>query len=67
MSECKTSKNMKNCNCTYEPCPRKGLCCECIYYHRQMDQLPACYFSDESEKTFDRSISYFLKHQKKQT
>ncbi len=34
--------NKKRCTCTYEPCPRKYLCCECIAYHRSMGQLPDC-------------------------
>ncbi len=53
--------NMKNCNCSYEPCSRKGKCCECIVYHRSLGELPACYFSDKVEKTYDRSISRFIK------
>ena len=53
--------NSKNCNCTYEPCPRKGICCECIAYHRANKQLPACFFSDEEEKTFDRSFRNFAR------
>lgn len=52
--------NMKNCNCTYEPCSRKGNCCECILYHRKMGELPACVFPSEVEKTYDRSISRFV-------
>ena len=54
-------KNMKHCNCSYEPCSRKGKCCECITYHRSMGELPACYFSDKVEKTYDRSIRRFIK------
>jgi len=54
------SKNMKNCNCTYSPCPRKGICCECIIYHKRMGELPACYFDEKSEKTYDRSIRHFV-------
>ena len=54
-------KNMKNCNCSYEPCSRKGKCCECIVYHRSMGELPACYFSDKVERTYDRSIRRFIK------
>ncbi len=46
--------------CTYEPCPRKGVCCECIAYHRRNGELPACYFSKEKEKTYDRSIRNYL-------
>lgn len=53
-------KNMKHCNCTYEPCSRKGICCECVAYHRAMNQLPACYFSDSAERTYDRSFAKFI-------
>lgn len=53
--------NFTHCNCTYEPCPRKGKCCECIQYHLGMDELPACCFSDEVERTFDRSFARFVK------
>lgn len=35
-------ENKKNCPCTYEPCSRKGVCCECINYHRSLGQKPAC-------------------------
>ena len=60
--DCKNhSKNMSRCNCTYEPCPRKGYCCECIDYHRKMGELPACYFSNAAERTYDRSISAFIR------
>ena len=59
--ECKNyEKNMSMCNCTYSGCPRKGYCCECMHYHRKMGQLPACYFSDAAERTYDRSISTFI-------
>ncbi|MBN2570665.1 MAG: hypothetical protein JXA68_00940 [Ignavibacteriales bacterium] len=60
--ECKNYKiNLSKCNCNYEPCSRKGYCCECIEYHRKNNELPACYFSEEQEKTWDRSIKYFVK------
>ena len=61
MRECEKQKNMNMCNCTYEPCPRKGYCCECLAYHRDMGQLPACYFDKKAERTYDRSIRYFVK------
>lgn len=54
-------QNLSICNCTYEPCSRKGKCCECIIYHRQLGELPACYFTDTQERTYNRSISYFVK------
>jgi hypothetical protein len=60
-SNCSKSKNLSFCNCTYEPCGRKGVCCECLKYHRSSGELPACYFSPEAEKTYDRSIGRFIK------
>jgi hypothetical protein len=58
--ECKKNENLKNCPCSYPDCPRKGLCCECIKYHRSMNELPACYFSLEAERSYDRSIDKFI-------
>jgi hypothetical protein len=61
MSECPNKeKNLQHCNCTYEPCSRKGICCECLAYHRQNKELPACYFPAEVEKTYNRSLARFL-------
>lgn len=60
MKACSIEKNANNCNCTY-PCPRKGVCCECIAYHRGMGELPACYFSAAGEKTYDRSVENYLR------
>ncbi|WP_214079459.1 DUF6485 family protein [Mesotoga sp.] len=59
--ECEVDINLEKCNCTYSGCPRKGKCCECIAYHRKNGELPACYFTDEQEKTWDRSIEYFVR------
>jgi hypothetical protein len=53
-------KNAARCNCTYPGCPRHGVCCECIFYHRSMNELPACYFTPAQERSYDRSISYFM-------
>ncbi|MDD5255489.1 MAG: DUF6485 family protein [Candidatus Omnitrophica bacterium] len=65
MKECPNQKqNRADCNCSYEPCPRKGVCCECISYHRKSGELPACYFDAAAEKTYDRSISNFIRLRK---
>lgn len=58
--ECKKEKNIKKCTCTYDPCARKGICCECIAHHRSKGQLPACFFTKDAEKTYDRSIERFI-------
>ena len=40
MPECPNKeKNLQHCNCTYEPCSRKGICCECLAYHREHAEL----------------------------
>ena len=54
-------ENIERCNCTYEPCERKGHCCECIRYHMDMGQVPACFFTKDAEKTYNRSIRYLAK------
>ncbi len=53
-------KNLASCNCSYEPCSRKGKCCECVQYHRRSNELPACFFPDSVERTYDRSVRKFI-------
>ena len=61
MAECKSKENKLRCNCSYEPCSRKGICCECIQYHLSNSELPACFFSAAVERTYNRSIKNFIK------
>ncbi|UCD85992.1 MAG: hypothetical protein JSU92_07310 [Deltaproteobacteria bacterium] len=61
MRECNTEENLAKCNCSYEPCSRKGICCECMSYHRRSGEFPACFFPDDVEKTYNRSIDNFIK------
>ena len=63
--DCKKTDNLKNCSCTYEPCPRKGLCCDCVAYHRAAGELPGCLFDKAAERTYDRSIKNFIASQKR--
>ena len=58
--ECRSEANKAKCNCTYEPCSRKGKCCECISYHWAHKELPACLFPDDVERTYDRSLRRFI-------
>ena len=55
--ECKIEQNLLNCNCSYP-------CCECVAYHRKKGELPGCYFTNEAEKTYDRSIENYLRTRK---
>jgi hypothetical protein len=59
---CDNNKAMK-CNCTYS-CPRRGKCCECLAYHIRSGEFPACFFSAEAEKTYDRSFAALMRDRK---
>ncbi|HID94885.1 MAG TPA: hypothetical protein EYP53_02360 [Candidatus Latescibacteria bacterium] len=61
MAQCvNIDTNRGGCTCTYEPCSRKGMCCECIRHHWAARELPACFFPPEVERTYDRSLKRFL-------
>ncbi len=59
--DCKKQNNLQRCNCTYDLCSRKGVCCDCIAYHLRMRQLPGCCFPDDAERTWDRSFEHFAR------
>jgi len=61
VKSCSLEQNKARCNCTSEPCPRKGICCECLAYHWSSRELPACLFPDAVERTYDRSLARFLR------
>ncbi|HNW25569.1 MAG TPA: DUF6485 family protein [Candidatus Gastranaerophilaceae bacterium] len=58
--ECKKEENKINCTCTYS-CSKKGICCDCVAYHRQNGEIPGCFFPASAEKTYDRSIANFIR------
>lgn len=63
MTACHEKDNLSHCSCTYDPCSRKGRCCECIAYHRGRGELPGCLFPPKVEKSHDRSrISFCQSH-----
>jgi hypothetical protein len=59
--DCRQEKNLSRCNCTYSPCLRNGICCECLAYHLRMRELPGCCFPDSAEKSWDRSFEHFAR------
>lgn len=61
MKECNVEQIRTRCNCSYEPCDKKGICCECLQYHLKLGEFPACLFPYDIEKTYDRSIERFIK------
>ncbi|MFA5430350.1 MAG: DUF6485 family protein [Candidatus Omnitrophota bacterium] len=62
MTDClNRERNSANCACSYPGCGRRGLCCECVAYHRARKEIPGCFFPPQAEKTYDRSVSNFRK------
>jgi len=59
--ECKRERNISSCGCSYNSCSRKGVCCECIRYHKKNNELPGCLFPPEAERMYDRSVEFFIK------
>ncbi len=59
--ECLKEKNMAYCNCSYSGCAKHGICCQCLHYHRSKGALPACYFPEDIERGYDRSIENFIR------
>ncbi|MEX1307097.1 MAG: DUF6485 family protein [Eubacteriales bacterium] len=47
--------NQDQCPCTY-PCDKHNNCQACVAYHRTRGEFPACFFSKQAEKTYDRSF-----------
>ncbi|OQY40306.1 MAG: cytosolic protein [Candidatus Cloacimonetes bacterium 4572_65] len=59
--DCKKEENVLNCTCSYPGCDKKGICCECLAFHRKRRELPGCLFSKDAEATWDRSFEHFAK------
>jgi len=55
------TKETNPCSCTY-PCEKRGWCCKCLEYHRDRGEFPACFFTKEGEKTYDRSFAALKKY-----
>ena len=60
MAECKVEENKTICNCSYS-CGKKGICCDCLRSHLSNGEFPGCFFPDDIERTYDRSIDNFIK------
>lgn len=63
--ECKIKRNSTHCPCTYSSCSRRGICCDCVEYHRKKKEIPGCFFPPDAERTWDRSIENFINSWKK--
>ncbi len=59
--DCKKDEHLERCNCSYDPCARKGICCDCLASHLRSRELPACCFPDDAERTYDRSFGHFAR------
>jgi hypothetical protein len=37
------------------------MCCDCLRSHLSNGEVPACFFPDEVERTYNRSIENFIR------
>jgi len=63
--ECKQQDNKIDCTCTYTTCSKRGMCCECVRFHRENGEIPGCFFPPAAERSYDRSVANFIKSQRK--
>jgi hypothetical protein len=63
--ECKKADNKIDCTCTATTCSNRGVCCDCVRYHRELGEIPGCFFSPAAERSYDRSIANFIKSKTK--
>ncbi len=59
---CNKEKNTRECACTYSACHRRGMCCECVAYHRKKGEIPGCFFPPHLEAAYDRSQRNFAEY-----
>lgn len=59
--ECKRDENKINCTCTYTSCSNRGVCCDCVRFHRENGEIPGCFFPASAERTYDRSVENFVR------
>jgi len=48
------------CPCTYS-CANHGKCCACLASHQKSGEFPACFFSAQAERTYNRSYEALKK------
>lgn len=58
--ECISTHSLKHCTCTYTTCDKRGNCCKCVTFHRAKGEIPGCFFTQEGERSYDRSLKNFI-------
>lgn len=61
--ECTLEGNKAGCSCTYD-FGKRGRCSKCVAYQGKMKQIPECFFTKESERTYDRSYHRYMMENK---
>ena len=59
--ECKKDENRIGCTCTATTCSKRGVCCDCVTYHREKGEIPGCFFPAGAERSYNRSIENFIR------
>lgn len=59
--DCKKEENKIDCTCTAMTCSSRGVCCDCVRYHREKGEIPGCFFPPAAERGYDRSVANFVR------
>lgn len=51
-------ENKDDVHCLFESGSRKGLCVECLAYHRRRGEVPLCFLPDDSDLSTRLSPQY---------
>jgi len=60
--DCKKEMDKLECTCSSVSCTRRGVCCECLAYHRSNGEIPSCFFSVDANKTLEKNIESLMKN-----
>ena len=55
------SRTGADCKCTYTSCTRRGNCCQCVAFHRELNEATGCMFTPAGERTYDRSLKNLMR------
>ncbi len=58
---CPSEEKLLHCTCSYISCDKRGNCCQCVAYHKDRGEIPGCLFSEEAERSYDRSLANLMR------
>ncbi len=64
---CSENSANSRCTCSKSDCLTWSDCRLCVPKHRNRGEIPGCFFTPEGEKTYNRSIEFFIQDQQRKS